>query len=101
MSENVEYFLRIFQSLAILEVINAAIGLVRSSAFTTAIQLLSRLFVVWGILFPMPMIKSNSYGCTLIICAWSIAEITRYMYYVTTLLHHDLKLLTILRAKYF
>lgn len=47
--------LQITQSLAILEVVHAAVGLVRSPVFTTAQQVASRIFVVWGILTATPV----------------------------------------------
>lgn len=46
--------LQITQTVAILEVVHAAVGLVRSPVFTTAQQVASRIFVVWGILTATP-----------------------------------------------
>jgi very-long-chain (3R)-3-hydroxyacyl-CoA dehydratase len=46
--------LQVTQTLAVLEVVHAATGLVRSPVFTTMQQVASRLFVVWGILFAAP-----------------------------------------------
>ena len=40
------------QSLAVLEIIHALVGLVRTSPFTTAMQVASRLLLVWGVLEP-------------------------------------------------
>lgn len=45
---------KITQSLAVLEVVHAAVGLVRSPVFTTAQQVASRIFIVWGILVATP-----------------------------------------------
>ena len=42
------------QSLAILEVIHAALRLVPSPVATTALQVASRLMLVWGIFYPVP-----------------------------------------------
>jgi hypothetical protein len=47
--ENTELLLHIFQSLALLEVVHAAVGLVRSNPVLTFLQVLSRLLVVWVI----------------------------------------------------
>lgn len=40
------------QSLAVLEVLHAVIGIVRTSPFTTGMQVASRLLLVWGVLQP-------------------------------------------------
>ena len=48
--KNVEFFLLIFQSAALLEVVHAAIGLVRSNALLVFLQVLSRIIVVWLIM---------------------------------------------------
>lgn len=46
--------LQVVQSLAVLEVVHACIGIVRSPVHTVAQQVASRLFIVWGILFAAP-----------------------------------------------
>ncbi|VDL91665.1 unnamed protein product [Schistocephalus solidus] len=53
-SGDVGYFLQIFQTLALLEVFHACFRLVRSSPLTTIIQLSSRIFVVWAVLYLYP-----------------------------------------------
>ena len=45
------------QSFAILEVVHAALGWVRSPVVTTAMQVASRLFLVWGILDRFPEVR--------------------------------------------
>jgi very-long-chain (3R)-3-hydroxyacyl-CoA dehydratase len=40
------------QSLAVLEIVHAGLGVVRAPVGTTALQVASRLLVVWGVLFP-------------------------------------------------
>lgn len=52
--------LQMVQSLAVMEVVHAVMGLVRSPVFTTAQQVASRLFIVWGILNAAP--KSTTEG---------------------------------------
>ena len=57
---NVSYWLRLFQSLALLEVLHAALKLVRSNPFLNFIQILSRLLVVWvimGLFEPVSKLK--------------------------------------------
>lgn len=68
------------QTLAVLEVLHAALGLVRSSVLTTAMQVASRLLVVWGVvtLFPETA-KTSVYS--LMVFAWAVTESVRYPYY--------------------
>lgn len=89
-------FLRATQTLALLEVAHAAIGIVRASPITTAMQVASRLMLVWGILTPYPEIimTKNVFGrsqqgtvggpvalagCHL---AWGVTEMIRYGFFV-------------------
>ena len=84
------------QTLALLEIVHAAVGLVRASPVTTALQVASRVVVVWGIMdmFPSIIITNNMFGrdapgpngtvyafagCIL---AWGITEIIRYGFFV-------------------
>lgn len=89
-------FLRATQTLALLEVVHAALGLVRASPVTTAMQVASRLMLVWGVLTPYSEIvisrnvmgkasAGTTYGpialagCHL---AWGITEMIRYGFFV-------------------
>jgi very-long-chain (3R)-3-hydroxyacyl-CoA dehydratase len=49
----VESPLKIVQSAAALEVLHALVGLVRSPVLTTALQVASRLLLVWGFTVPV------------------------------------------------
>ena len=49
--KNQEFLLQIFQTAALLEVLHAAVGLVRSNAMLVLFQVLSRLLVVWIVMF--------------------------------------------------
>lgn len=49
--KNVEFFLQIFQTAALLEVVHASIGLVSSNPLLVFLQVLSRIMVVWLIMF--------------------------------------------------
>ncbi|KER25230.1 hypothetical protein T265_14247, partial [Opisthorchis viverrini] len=53
LSSNVEFLLRTFQTLALIEILHACLRLVKSSPVLTAVQLMSRVFVVWGIMLPL------------------------------------------------
>ncbi|VVC27736.1 Hypothetical protein CINCED_3A010148 [Cinara cedri] len=75
----VKYTVGIFQNAAFIEIINVAIGLVKSNLAVTIQQVLSRVAIVAAIAF-IPE-TSNSPGLPLALTAWCFAEITRYSYY--------------------
>jgi very-long-chain (3R)-3-hydroxyacyl-CoA dehydratase len=82
---NVEFFLLIFQTAAVLEVVHAAVGLVRSNPVLVLLQVLSRLIVVWLIMYVFETSR-NCIGVLICCLAWSFAEITRYLYYALNIL---------------
>ena len=70
------------QSLAVIEIINAATGIDRAPLFTSIVQMLSRLLIVYGIMFLLPNSPANFHWVYISLClSWSITEITRYTYY--------------------
>ncbi|KAI7866996.1 tyrosine phosphatase-like protein [Spinellus fusiger] len=77
-------WLKIIQSAALLEVVHAATGLVRAPFMTTAMQVASRLFLVWCINYLFPAIHTHGSFTTMTI-AWCIAECIRYSYYAFNL----------------
>ena len=76
--------LTFFQTLQFIEVLHCVVGLVPSSAIQTAMQIFSRLVVVWGILRPVVEAR-DSLGFPLLMSAWSVAEATRYSFYALNL----------------
>ena len=87
------------QSIAVLEILHASIGIVRASPITTAMQVASRMLVVWGIVwaFPEVVVRSRMYGTRLhryagahggpypyagVLMAWGITECIRYSFFV-------------------
>eukprot|EP01135_Chromosphaera_perkinsii_P012427 Nk52_evm38s2657 gene=Nk52_evmTU38s2657 len=76
----VEEEVKIFQTLAFLEVLHAALGLVKSPIMVTFIQVYSRVFLVWGICHLAPAVKTTI-GPTMMLIAWDITEIIRYSFY--------------------
>jgi very-long-chain (3R)-3-hydroxyacyl-CoA dehydratase len=76
--------LKIVQTLAAVELLHAALGLVRSGLITTALQLSSRLFVVWGVLHLLPPSRSQL-GLLLCTLSWATVEVPRYLYYAVNL----------------
>ncbi|VDD75447.1 unnamed protein product [Mesocestoides corti] len=93
-----ERVLRIFQTLAILEVFHALLRLVRSTPFTTAIQIASRIFVLWGVLYLYP---EHAYVNKMMLVSWCFADATRYLYYFVNIFIETPGLLTFLRYNLF
>jgi len=77
--------LYIFQTGAVLEIVHAAVGMVRSNPVITALQVYSRVFLVWGICHSFPQIQ-NTVAVPMFLFAWSVTEIIRYSYYTYGLL---------------
>lgn len=72
------------QTLACLEIVHAATGVVRAPITTTGMQVASRLLLVWGIVNTFPFLaKSAGYSSMLV--AWSVTEVVRYSYFTFTL----------------
>ena len=88
--------LKYTQTLALLEIVHAVIGLVRASPVTTAMQVASRVLIVWGILglYPQIVTTTNVWGRSEpgpdggpvafagIILAWGTTEMIRYGFFV-------------------
>lgn len=72
--------LKIFQTGAILEIIHSLVGLIRAPASTTALQVASRLMLVWGVLYPVKLVR-DELSVTTMVLAWSLTEIPRYFYF--------------------
>ena len=54
--------MQVAQTAAILEVLHSLVGLVRAPVGTTAMQVASRLWLVWGILDLVPAAASKTLG---------------------------------------
>lgn len=96
----VQISVSIFQTLQLLEVVHCIIQLVPSNAVQTFIQILSRLIVVWGVLLPVPEAR-NAFGVPMLLVAWSLAEMTRYLYYALNIYNLVPYVLTWLRYSLF
>lgn len=68
------------QGLAIFEVLHAALGLVPSPVLTTAVQVASRLLVT--LLLGVRLQAGAHWGYLIMAAAWTLADVTRYIYYV-------------------
>ncbi|KAJ8920928.1 hypothetical protein NQ315_015721 [Exocentrus adspersus] len=76
----------VFQNAAVLEVLHAALGMVKSNPVITAFQVASRVMVVCGVLMATQAAR-ESIGLTLALTAWSVTEIIRYATYTLSLLN--------------
>jgi len=81
------------QSLALLEIIHASLGIVRASPLTTAIQVSGKNLVVWRVMVPFPELMKGTdvgqwafAGCLM---AWSASEVLRYGYFMILLMRGD------------
>ncbi|CAO1412715.1 unnamed protein product [Diamesa serratosioi] len=74
----------IFQNAAVLEILNVALGLVKSNLMVTTLQVFSRVMVVCGVVMATPTGKVSP-GLPLALLAWSVTEIIRYGYYAFNL----------------
>ncbi|KAI4147994.1 MAG: hypothetical protein L6R39_002940 [Caloplaca ligustica] len=70
------------QTVAVLEILHSAFGLVRSPLPTTLLQVTSRLLVVWAVVDQFPAETTTSPFYSSMLLAWSATEIVRYSYFV-------------------
>lgn len=95
--------LNIAQGLAVLEIVHALFGWVKSPVASTVAQVLSRLLVlvIINIYYNTPTHPIFEYGLITISLAWSITELVRYSYYFFLLHQRELKWLTWMRYSLF
>ena len=82
------------QTAALAEVAHAALGIARSPVLVTAMQVSSRLMVVWGVLALAPPSRTASLdvfgpisiGVPSLMFAWGVTEVVRYSFYFFKLL---------------
>jgi very-long-chain (3R)-3-hydroxyacyl-CoA dehydratase len=84
--KRVETPLAIFQTLQLVEVLHCIVGLVPSNPIITFEQIVSRILVVWGVAWPFASSRA-SIGIFLITGSWSLAEVTRYLYYALNIVN--------------
>ncbi|KAJ9101224.1 hypothetical protein QFC21_003443 [Naganishia friedmannii] len=78
------------QTAALLEVVHALTGMVRSNAVTVGMQVASRVWMVWGVVNARPETHASPLFTTMIL-AWSVTEVVRYSFYLLALLNLELK----------
>lgn len=68
------------QTLALLEVVHSALGLVKAPVSTTAIQVFTRVIQVWMIWWGFPGTTGASRAFGVLVGAWAVADAVRYAY---------------------
>ncbi|KEP47225.1 tyrosine phosphatase [Rhizoctonia solani 123E] len=87
---------RVVQSGALLEVLHVLMGWVRSPLGTTAMQVASRVYLVWGVTESFSATRSSPFYATMVL-AWSITEVIRYSFYACNLAGSEPRFLLWLR----
>ncbi|KIW03852.1 uncharacterized protein PV09_05151 [Verruconis gallopava] len=78
-------FVKWVQTGALLEVVHSLLGIVRAPVTTTALQVASRVVLVWGICDQFPSVPANSLFYSSMLVAWSVTEVVRYGFFVFSL----------------
>nr|XP_031857187.1 uncharacterized protein CI109_007411 [Kwoniella shandongensis]KAA5524259.1 hypothetical protein CI109_007411 [Kwoniella shandongensis] len=95
--QNLGWWTKYTQTLAVLEVVHAALGWVRSPVGTVASQVASRVWTVWGVVEAVPEVTHSSPLFTTMLFAWSLTEVIRYTFYALSLLSIQSPFLNYLR----
>ncbi len=72
--------LSLFQTAAALEILHAALGLVKSSVLITFCQVFSRVAITWAVVHQFPEAQSCR-GLPMLLLAWQVTEVVRYSFY--------------------
>jgi len=84
--QKVKLPLMVFQTGAVFEVIHSVTKIVPNSAGVTLIQVLSRVFLLWPIVFLVPESR-HQIGFPMMLSAWFITETIRYLSYACGLIN--------------
>jgi len=98
--DEVKTCLQVFQTLALLEVVHAMLGLVRSSVQVTMQQLFARMYITWAILYSLPP-SQLSIGFPILLFAWTVTEVIRYSMYAVSIVTSPPYFLVWLRYTFF
>lgn len=109
----VEWPLLYAQTAAVMEVLHAMVGIARSPVLVTAMQVSSRLMVVWGVLYvappshtaTLPLFSAGGaefgLGVPSLMFAWGVTEVIRYGFYFFKLLGSVPYVITWMRYTFF
>lgn len=56
------------------------LGVVPAPVFTTAMQVASRLFLMWAVCWPFPQLNTSVFYSSMLL-AWSLTEVIRYNFF--------------------
>ncbi|KAL7504946.1 hypothetical protein ACHAXN_002466 [Cyclotella atomus] len=79
--------LTVVQCAALLEIVHAATGLVRSPVFVTSMQVGSRIVALHMVV--NSVVAQTQWGAALMIFSWSLVEVPRYLFYLTAIITGD------------
>ena len=85
----IKTLLMVSQTTAIMEILHSLVGIVRSPVFTTFVQVLSRLIVLWGAVEIGCKDVTSSWFFSQMVVAWSLSEVIRYSFYALNLIDKD------------
>jgi very-long-chain (3R)-3-hydroxyacyl-CoA dehydratase len=77
--------LKVLQTLAVLEILHAATGMVRSPVGSTVTQNAARMWVLWVATVLCPTSRAQ-FGFPLMVFSWSLVEVPRYTFYALNVL---------------
>ncbi|CAH0478146.1 unnamed protein product [Peronospora belbahrii] len=80
----VSFPLKVVQTMAVMEIVHAALGFVRSPLGSTLMQVSSRLWLVWIINVLCP-VSRYQFGFPLMVTSWGLVEVPRYSFYALNL----------------
>ena len=86
-AEDLSTVLLYVQSAALLEIVHAAVGLVRSPVFVTTLQVGSRIAALFALTHsPASQVQ---FGAGMMILSWALVEVPRYLFYVFAIISGD------------
>ncbi|KAF2450452.1 tyrosine phosphatase-like protein [Karstenula rhodostoma CBS 690.94] len=97
----VEPLARWTQTLTLIEIVHAGVGIVKSPVSTTAIQVLTRCIQVWMIWWCFPSSTASSDAFFVLVLVWAAADAIRYLYLALNLHRKASKSLVWLRYTMF
>ncbi|KAH6989604.1 tyrosine phosphatase-like protein [Ilyonectria sp. MPI-CAGE-AT-0026] len=79
--DELHVFARWTETCTVIEIIHAAIGLVRASPATTALQVAGRNTIVWAITRNYPDVAAREWAYANMLVTWNAADVVRYTYF--------------------
>ncbi|KAL0483458.1 very-long-chain (3R)-3-hydroxyacyl-CoA dehydratase [Acrasis kona] len=80
----IEYWLKLSQTLALLEIVHSILGFVTSPIGSTVMQVASRIYILWGVLNlenETHYTNNQAIAITTLMFAWCPTEVIRYSFY--------------------